>query len=547
MGSLLTNLNDKQQEAVLTTEGPVLILAGAGSGKTTALTHRIAYLVTEKKVSPQSIMAVTFTNKAADEMRERVEGLVGQSLSPTLGTFHSICAKILRIDGRYLGFEPHFTIYDYADQQSLVKDVMEDLAIDSKQFAPKAVLAHISGAKNELLGPKEYEDRVSDFFQGVVAKIYPKYQEALEKSQAMDFDDLIMRTVQLFREFPEVLKKYQERYQYVMVDEYQDTNLAQYTLMQLLAENHQNICCIGDDWQSIYSWRGADIRNILSFEEDFPKAKVIKLEQNYRSTQSILNAAQAVIEKNTQRTDKVLWTDNEEGEKPRILYVDDERAEGRRIVEQIEDIMISDKAGYKDFAILYRVNAQSRSLEEAFLRYGMPYKIIGGVKFYERKEIKDVIAYLRLIYNPDDSVSLFRIINVPSRKLGAKTCEGLRDISLAMGMSLNGVLGSDEALSSFSDGVRNTLKSFHEKIEKLRGLSREMMVHELIREVLIVTGYKDYLLDGTEEGESRYENVNELFSVAKKYAELDPLSSLPTMLEEVALIADIDKFEERDN
>ncbi|MBD3360322.1 AAA family ATPase, partial [Candidatus Peregrinibacteria bacterium] len=412
MSNILKNLNDEQLEAVTHFKGPLLVIAGAGSGKTRALTHRIAYLIEEKGVSPWNILAVTFTNKAANEMKERIIRLLEKKVGggglegfsdllpaaelekkydnniPTIGTFHSICVRILRKNIHLLDFENAFAIYDMADQQILMKRVMEDLMVDSKRVNPKAVLSHISNAKNQLIGPKEYAGYANDFFTEKVAEIYPAYQKALLESNALDFDDIIMITVELFQKFPDVLDRYQEKFKFISVDEYQDTNKAQYVLVNLLAEKYRNLCVIGDEDQSIYSWRGATLQNILDFEKDYPETKVVKLEQNYRSTQTILDASHGIIQKNQQRKEKKLWTEKDGGEKIRHWLADNERHESELIAREISDILLdSEYPVYNDFVVLYRTNAQSRVLEEVFLRYGLPYRIVGGIKFYERKEI----------------------------------------------------------------------------------------------------------------------------------------------------------------
>lgn len=441
---ILKSLNSEQIKAVETITGPVLILAGAGSGKTKALTHRIAYLVCEKKVSPYNILAVTFTNKAANEMKERIAKLfVNSDLRiatsqnqktdncrltsddseiklPWLGTFHSICVKILRREIHQLGYERSFTIYDQLDSLSLVKRAMKDLNYDIKQYNPRAVQSFISGAKNELLSPKAYEQYADGYFQEIVSKIYHEYQDRLKKSNALDFDDLLNVTVKLFQKFPEVLEKYQRIFKYILIDEYQDTNQAQYLLVKLLAQKHKNICVVGDDYQSIYAFRGANFRNILNFEKDYPEAKVIKLEQNYRSTKNILAAADHIIKKNQNRTDKTLWTENEEGLPITVFEAPDQGEEGQFIVDEINALK-SEFSKLSNFVILYRTNAQSRAIEEILLNNVVPYRIVGAVQFYKRKEIKDMLAYLRLITNPEDRVSLERIINEPKRGIGAMT------------------------------------------------------------------------------------------------------------------------------
>ncbi|MFH1284893.1 MAG: UvrD-helicase domain-containing protein [Candidatus Peregrinibacteria bacterium] len=428
MSEILKNLNDRQIEAVTCFKGPMLVIAGAGSGKTRVLTHRIAYLIQEKGINPWNILAVTFTNKAANEMKTRIVRLVGdinrdgvEAAIPTVGTFHSVCVRILRKNIHLLGGDNSFAIYDTADQQILMKRIVNELMLDPKKINPKAVLAHISNAKNALIGSKEYSSYANDYFTEKVAEIYPRYHLALAQNNALDFDDIIMKTVELFQKFPDILDEYQEKFRFISVDEYQDTNKAQYVLINLLAAKYRNLCVIGDEDQSIYSWRGATLQNILDFEKDYPEVKVVKLEQNYRSTQVILDASNNIISKNLQRKDKKLWTEKEGGEKVRHWLADNERHEGELVAHEISNLLVgSEYPAYNDFVVLYRTNAQSRIFEEVFLRYGIPYRIVGGIKFYERKEIKDILAYLRIIQNPNDSVSLMRIINVPTRKIGAK-------------------------------------------------------------------------------------------------------------------------------
>ncbi|HEC21147.1 MAG TPA: ATP-dependent DNA helicase PcrA, partial [Candidatus Peregrinibacteria bacterium] len=537
---MLKDLNKKQQEAIETTEGPVLIIAGAGSGKTRALTYRVAYLIKEKKVKPWQIFAVTFTNKAAGEMKERVRELVGipkdadfnSNDQPMIGTFHATCVQILRREIHHLGYENRFVIFDDTDQLSLMKRLMKAMQISDKNLNPKAVLGNISNAKNHLIGPDEYARKASTFFEERVAKVYPLYQKELRKNNALDFDDLIMITVELFQKYESILDKYQSRWQYVLVDEYQDTNEAQYQLVKLLAEGHRNLCVVGDPDQMIYSWRGANIQNILNFEKDYPEAKVIKLEQNYRSTQNILKAANAVIYKNRKRVEKELWTDNEEGSKVMLGECDSERHEADYLIQKIKE---EKDFKYKDFVILYRMNAQSRVLEEAFLRHGIPYKIIGGVRFYSRKEIKDILAYLRLIHNPYDDVSLLRIINTPPRKIGARTLQILQEEASQSYTSLYSVIERIDKLPDLNEGKRETFRKFRDVIKKLQSLNGQMNASHLIKELLIESGYKKFLQNGSEEGEIRMENVWELVSVAQKYDDLEPGVSLATFLEEAAL------------
>ena len=660
MSHLINSLNPEQQKAVLTTQGPVLIIAGAGSGKTRALTHRIAYLIQEKKIQPWNILAVTFTNKAANEMKERVRKLVEgnenqegknenqelriknqedkkeaelleteniskQSLGandlkcpkrplrseaeslgmsdyddylasqpvdqqtsrpvlpenqktrkpdrhlPTIGTFHAVCVRILRQEMQHLKLENSFVIYDTADTQALMKRILKKLQIDEKQFNPRAILSRISSAKNSLIKPEGFSSQaVGSYFDEKVAEIYPIYQKELCRNSALDFDDIIMNTVEIFQKFPEVLGKYQEKFQYICVDEYQDTNQAQYVLTNLLAKKYRNLCVIGDSDQSIYSWRGANIQNILDFEKDYPEAQVILLEQNYRSTQVILDAAHKVISKNSRRRDKKLWTDRKGGHKIQLREARDEQEEGYMIVKEIEKMIggssrwaqevtegifneTPDKETSKlanqfsDFAILYRTNAQSRVLEEVFLRSGIPYRIVGGVKFYARKEVKDILSYLRITQNSNDSISLLRVLNTPPRNIGLKTIEALQDFANSYDVTLFEAIKRVEENEKLSDAKKTAVKKFAKLIERLKEDNQKFPVSGLIKNVISATDFKKFLEDGTAQGDVRYENILELISVATKYDALEPGISLSTFLEEVALISDVDQTEEKEN
>lgn len=548
---LLKNLNDKQIEAVKVLDGPLLVIAGAGSGKTRALTHRIAYLIKEHKIKPWNILAVTFTNKAANEMKERLIKLLATTNErdlPFCGTFHSTCVKILRKHIHLLGYENNFTIYDATDQEILVKRVMADLCISDAKLTPRAILSHISSAKNELIPPGEYAMMANTYFNQRVAEVYEPYQKELKKSNALDFDDLIMKTVELFNKFPEVLDYYQEKFKYILVDEYQDTNHAQYMLTNMLAQKYRNLCVIGDSDQAIYSWRGANMQNILDFEKDYRDARIIKMEQNYRSTKRILAAAHNIIVKNRKRKEKELWTENPEGAHVRILETPNERAEGELIAELIEQTSrLGTEPNYNKFVVLYRTHAQSRVLEEVFLRFGIPYKIIGGVRFYERKEIKDMIAYLRVLLNPNDAVSLLRIINVPTRKIGAKTIESIQNYSGVNNISFWGAL--KQAKDIELKGTKSQdIEKFVKQIEKLMVIAKEQSASGVIRHVIENIGYKDFLKnDDSVEAEARLQNVMELISVASKYDKLEPGVSLDIFLEEVSLIANIDNLSEKDN
>ena len=570
---LLEGLNPDQQEAVLATEGPVLLIAGAGSGKTRTLTHRIAYLIAEKGVAPYNILAVTFTNKAAGEMKKRVLNLMyGQEKAeailestkghgagfyrtdlPVMGTFHSVCVQILRKYLHLLGIENQFAIYDETDCEILIKTIMKELGIPPEKTAPKAVLSHISGAKNVLLTPEQYRHQSHSYFSEKVAELYPIYQKRLAQNHALDFDDILMKTVELFQKQPAVLAELQERFRYICVDEYQDTNHAQYILIRELAAKYRNLCVVGDDWQSIYSWRGATMQNLLDFKKDYADVKTIKLEQNYRSTSVILDASHAIIKKNRQRTDKTLWTKRTAGEKIKIFEARDEKHEGELLVREMERVLRSHESpSYRDFAFLYRTNAQSRILEETLMRHGIPYHVVGGVKFYARKEIKDVLSYLRLIQNPADNVSLLRIINTPPRKIGSTTLEKLNELSHSRNdMPLFSVMKEIEALlgdeSVLSDVKISTLKSFIGLFGKLQKINRQYSASGVIKHLIEESKYKEFLLDGTPEGEARFENVQELVSVASKYDALEPGISLATFLEEVALITDLDQMDDRAN
>lgn len=547
---LLTNLNDKQQEAVLATEGPVLVIAGAGSGKTRALTHRIAYLIKEKKVSPMNILAVTFTNKAAGEMKERIANLLGRTFDvPTVGTFHSLCVRLLRKYIHLFDFENNFTIYDTTDTLILMKHLMQEIGFSEKELNPRSVLSHISTAKNQLITPEQFQGMVDSSFAGKVASLYGPYQKKLKGNSALDFDDLIMKTVQIFQKFESVLNECQERFKYISVDEYQDTNMAQYVLINLLAKKYRNLCVIGDGDQSIYGWRGANMQNILDFEKEYPDAKVIKLEQNYRSTQPILDTAHHIIVKNKKRKEKNLWTERVEGNTPHLYIAENERHEGELVAQEILDsVRGHETPDYRDFVVLYRINAQSRILEEVMLKYGIPYKIVGGLKFYARKEIKDMVAYLRVIQNTNDMVSLLRIINVPARNIGDKTLEALQNFANIKDCSLFEAMHvCDEIGGELTDAKKESIKNFVSLIKKLQKVNREFTVSGVIKHVLDMAGYKKFLDDGTIEGESRLENVKELISVASKYDKLEPGMSLGIFLEEVSLISDLDTLEEKEN
>ena len=546
--SVLDSLNAKQREAAETTEGPVLIIAGAGSGKTRALTIRIAYMISELGIDPAHILAVTFTNKAATEMKARIGELLGgdERSLPLVGTFHSICVRLLRKTIYHLGMDASFVIYDSADQVALMKSILKEKNLDEKQFHPKVVLGAISNAKNALITPEEYAARAEGTFTQTVSTMYSLYQKLLRQANALDFDDIIMMTVKIFTTFPEILEKYQDQFQYISVDEYQDTNHAQYILISLLAQKYRNVCVIGDDWQSIYSWRGANLRNILEFEKDYPEAKVIKLEQNYRSTKVIVEAANAVVKNNSERTDKTLFSEKENEHKITLLTANSERDEVEKVIDRIDHHMLEKGISLKDFVVLYRTNAQSRNFEEGMIRHGIPYKIIGGVKFYERKEIKDVLAYMKLIQNPKDNVSFSRVINTPSRKIGAKSLEVVSKIAFLRGVSNFEAIEEALQIGDLTPGAKSAFIAFHKLITELSENNREYSASGVMKHVISLTKYDKFLLDGTEEGEERFANVSELVSVATKYDGLEPGISLATFLEEVALVSDTDQLGDAD-
>jgi DNA helicase-2/ATP-dependent DNA helicase PcrA len=546
---ILDGLNLAQKEAVESILGPVLILAGPGSGKTRVITHRIAYLVKICGVSPHRIMAVTFTNKAAREMETRLNNLVPSTVKDlTLGTFHAICAKILRIDGKAIDVKPGFVIYDQDDQVALMKRAMQDLGIDPKQYGPSAVLYHVSHLKSQMLGPIDTIRRSRSYFEEIAGRAYERYQEMLLSSNALDFDDLLLRTVQLFGEHPDILSKYQSRFQHVMVDEFQDTNLVQYELVKKIAAKHRNICAVGDPDQSIYSWRSADLRNILNFEKDYPDASTILLTQNYRSSRTILDTASAVIAANTQRKPKELWTENEQGELITLRETYSEQDEAQYVVSEID--ALTDGGEYKpgDIAVMYRTNAQSRALEEAFIRYGMSYKLVAGTRFYERKEIKDILAYLRLIQNSNDSISLMRIINVPQRGIGERTVAELASWAKSRNIPIYDALmqiepGNDKDNTSLTPRSAKLLFQFAEMMEELIVKSQDMKLPEFMDFLMKRTGYKEALL-ATPDGEERWENILELRGVTQQYGELLSGEALPAFLEGTALVSDVDGLDD---
>ena len=541
MGNLIDSLNDKQKEAVLATEGPCLVIAGAGSGKTKVLTHKIAYLMAEKYIKPWNILAITFTNKAANEMKERVQKLVGDAANDMwIGTFHSICVRMLRKFIDRIGFDTSFIIFDTSDQKTVVKECLKELKIDDKLFSDKSVMYEISNAKNDMLEPIEYATKYAgDYRRETIAKIYALYQDKLKDNNAIDFDDIINFTIKILKNNDDVLDMYSDKFQYVLVDEYQDTNKAQFTLVTLLASKHGNITVVGDNDQGIYSFRGADITNILNFEKDFPGTRIIKLEQNYRCTGNILKAANAVIKHNTVKYDKKLWTENDEGNKPCIYSGDDEYDEASYIVRQINHLKTEEYYKYSDFAVLYRMNSQSRAIEDILRRENIPYKIIGGLKFYERKEIKDIIAYLRLIFNSADNLSLKRIINEPKRGVGKTSLDAVQENAEKNNISMYDVI--KRAAEFGLNRVYTNTREFIEQIEYLRAKKDEMKISDLIKETLNKTGYTKALeLENTIEAQSRIQNLDEFLTVAIEFEDEFADNGLAEFLEGITLTTDLD-------
>lgn len=543
---LLSALNKEQREAVLHVDGPLLVLAGAGSGKTRVLTHRIAYLISEKNVHPASILAITFTNKAAREMRERIDALVGRfSDYIWVSTFHSMCVRMLRRDIEKIEYGSNFVIFDYSDQQTLVKECLKELNINDKNFPPKSVLSAIGRAKDELITPEKFTKMYqTDFRMSKVAKIYELYQKKLKNNNALDFDDIIMHTIKLFTEHPEVLEYYQRKFKYILVDEYQDTNTAQYVLVSMLAKEHKNLCVVGDDDQSIYGWRGANIRNILDFEKDFKNTKVIKLEQNYRSTKTILEAANSVIKNNHGRKSKKLWTDNEEGDPISVSECINEHQEAHFIAGEIKRLREKENFKLRDFAVLYRINAMSRVIEEMFMKEGIAYKIFGGLKFYDRKEIKDIIAYLRVIQNPSDNISLKRIINEPKRGIGNTTLETAERYANEAEVSIFTVISNASKIPGLSRAA-SKLEDFASMINVLRTLKNTMTASEIIEEVIERTGIvRKYEEENTPESETRIENIKELLSVALEFEAQSEEKGLEEFLEHISLVTDVDEMDD---
>ncbi|WP_239734532.1 DNA helicase PcrA [Mammaliicoccus sp. G-M28] len=542
MNALLDRMNDEQKQAVQTTQGPLLIMAGAGSGKTRVLTHRIAYLLDEKEVNPYNVLAITFTNKAAKEMKERISHLVGpEAESIWISTFHSMCVRILRRDIDRIGIERNFTIIDPTDQKSVIKEILKKENIDSKKYEPRTFIGAISNLKNELKTAEDAEKEANDFYAMMVARVYKGYQNKLLRNHALDFDDLIMMTIQLFDRVPEVLEFYQNKFQYIHVDEYQDTNKAQYTLVNLLASKFQNICVVGDSDQSIYGWRGADIKNILSFEEDYPKAQTIFLERNYRSTKTILTAANEVIRNNSERKPKALWTDNTSGEKIKYYEATTERDEAEYV---IREILKKKREGYnnQDIAILYRTNAQSRVLEETFLKSNIPYTMVGGTKFYDRKEIKDILSYLRLVSNSNDDISFERIINTPKRGVGPTSVQKIAQYAAMNNLSYFDALGEVDFIG-LSKKVTQEGADFYEMMNNLMQQQEFLSITELVEQILDKSGYRRMLEnEQTIESQSRLENIDEFLSVPRDYEKNTPIEeqSLMNFLTDLSLVADVD-------
>jgi len=542
---ILNGLNPEQKEAVKATDGPLLIMAGAGSGKTRVLTQRIAYLMVEKGVNPYNILAITFTNKAAKEMRQRIAAVLGGASEEIwISTFHSMCVRILRKDIDRIGYNRNFTILDTTDQQSVIKGILKDRNIDPKKYDPRAILASISSSKNELVTPEEFAKTAGDYFSQIVSDVYTEYQRRLRKNQALDFDDLIMQTIHLFQRVPEVLEYYQRKFQYIHVDEYQDTNRSQYMLVKLLASRFRNLCVVGDSDQSIYAWRGADISNILSFEKDYPNAKVVMLEQNYRSTKRILQAANQVIANNSGRKDKNLWTENEDGNKIYYYRADSEQGEAQFVIGKIQELRRTSSLNLSDIAILYRTNAQSRVMEEMLLKSNIEYSIVGGIKFYDRKEIKDTLAYLRLIANPDDDISFQRVINVPKRGIGSSSVDKIANFAAMHDMSMYQALEAIE-LIGLSPKITKAASEFRDLIQNYTRMQEYLSVTELVEEVIDKSGYVDMLkAEKSIEAQSRLENIEEFMSVSKNFEEANDDKSLIAFLTDLALVADIDKLDD---
>jgi DNA helicase-2/ATP-dependent DNA helicase PcrA len=547
--SILDGLNDAQREAVTSTGGPLLILAGAGSGKTRVLTHRIAYLLEVEKVLPWQILAITFTNKAANEMKERLVNLIGPVANDMwVSTFHSACVRILRSHANEVGFNRNFVIYDTADRETMLKQCLKELDLDPKHYSPRAIGATISNAKNELKDARRFSSEADDYYQKIVAGVYTLFEEKMAANNAFDFDDLLMKTVELFQANEAVLEFYQDKFLYILIDEYQDTNHAQYILVNLLAKKHRNLCVVGDPDQSIYRWRGADIKNILSFERDYPEATVIKLEQNYRSTACILTAANAVIKNNSGRKEKNLWTDKPGGDKIYLIKAEDEQDEAAKITAEIISLKSSSNIPYGDMAVLYRAHAQSRAIEEELVRNNISYQIFGGTKFYERKEIKDILAYLKVLVNKDDDLSLARIINVPKRGIGPTSQAKIGEFILQRGMSLYDALSIIHEVPGLSGRALNQLQGFKKLLEQFEEELENSSVRDITSYILNETGYLEALLrEDTVEAETRRDNLTEFLNVTAFYDQRNPDGSLEDFLAEVSLVTDIDDFVEEED
>ena len=548
MDDFLIGLNQEQARAVQTLDGPLLILAGAGSGKTKTLTHRMAYLISSGKVDHTNILAVTFTNKAAKEMRIRLSNLLGRNENdrmfvPFLGTFHSICVKLLRVDGEAVGVSRNFIIFDDSDQQSAIKQAIKQLKIDDKTVTPRAVGAIISNNKNDLISVSQFSGLASGLVQKAASSIYPIYERILKDANALDFDDLISKTVELLTNNPKIRDKWSKQFKYIMIDEYQDTNLAQYRLVKLLTSGDNNIAVVGDDWQSIYSWRGADFKNILNFEKDFKNVTTIKLEQNYRSTEAILDAAHAVIEKNTERSTKRLWTAEKGGKPVHILQLANERAEAETVANRIQNSVDLKIWNYQDYAVLYRTNAQSRAIEDVFVRYNIPYRIVGGSRFYDRKEIKDIMAYLRLVFQSEDRISFSRVVNVPARSIGSKSLQDFYSFANLNNYSLDQALSKIQEHPTLKPRAKQGFSDFYDILITTRELMDTTPLPSLLDGLTRRLDYLNYLSDGTIQAESRIENVKELLSVTKDYQDL----GLEGFLEEVSLVTDIDNRDASNN
>ncbi len=543
----LSSLNPAQREAVLASGGPLLIIAGPGSGKTRVITNRIAHLITSCGVSPHHILAVTFTNKAAREMQERLDRDLERAADrPSIGTFHSICCRILRADGLGVGLSRGFVIYDDDDQINLIKQSLTELKLDPKQYPPRVIQSSISSAKSRLLSEQRHAEGVDSYFEEIVQRVYQRYQALLSQSDAVDFDDILLKTVKLLETQPEVLSRYQSKYQYVLVDEFQDTNPAQFQMVKLLAAEHRNLCVVGDPDQSIYSWRSADVRNILSFEREFPDAQVVRLEQNYRSTKTILKVAMQVITANPLRKDKALWTENDTGKPVVLSECLNEKDEAQYVVNTVEKLVRIENLRYGDCAVMYRINAQSRAIEESLMRFGIPYRLVGGTRFYRRQEIKDIVAYLRVVHNPHDSISLSRIINTPGRGIGQGTLTKLQTWATEREISIYEALSQMVHEKDLAARASNALTKFLEMLDGLMGKSYLTPLPQLIDEILAQTSYREYLMED-ENGEDRWQNVQELKGVALEYADLVPYEALSAFLEKVSLVSDVDEMDDSSN